>query len=416
MPKEKPQNYRRVIAPDRNSERVWIQGRYWPLPAPVGSPAADAEFARLMAHVAAGTLLEAGRGLTLLEIIEAWKDSSRGPKGRAEHGRAELVIDLLAEQHLETFACDFSAADLLAWQGTVCALRRPDGESLYNVGTVRKIVGIVRKAYSWAAVGGKVSELLAQSLERVPGPAHGEVRRTTKRRAVRPEVLEAVLPFLQRPVADLLRLIAETGARPHEIYPLRPRDVILHGEIALPVSGAVIDLDSIGCWGYLPPNKVEWADKDRVILFDAAAQAILANYLERDTMATCFDPRESYAAAHARQKACRKPHGLGNRKRPSMGKNRRVGSQYGSRAVCKAIERAAAKAGVEKFSPYQIRHRSLQEIRRVHGLDAAQAAAGHSSSATTEQRYAPPSAASRFGSKPPLPAGEHRPSTASAPA
>jgi site-specific recombinase XerD len=50
----------------------------------------------------------------------------------------------------------------------------------------------------------------------------------------------------------------------------------------------------------------------------------------------------------------------------------------------KAITRACKKAGVEKWTPNQLRHAGATEIRSKFGLEYAQASLGHSNINTTE--------------------------------
>ena len=54
-------------------------------------------------------------------------------------------------------------------------------------------------------------------------------------------------------------------------------------------------------------------------------------------------------------------------------------------------ERARRRAGVPHWTPNQLRHTALTELRERFGADVAQAVAGHRSAKTTEI-YASPSA------------------------
>jgi len=73
------------------------------------------------------------------------------------------------------------------------------------------------------------------------------------------------------------------------------------------------------------------------------------------------------------------------------GRNRRKkfpkkspGAQYSIGSYAGAIETACKKAGVERWTPNQLRHLSLSLSRSKSGLDAAQALAGHKNACTTE--------------------------------
>ncbi len=66
-----------------------------------------------------------------------------------------------------------------------------------------------------------------------------------------------------------------------------------------------------------------------------------------------------------------------NRKRPPR-------DSYDTNTYAKAVKRGCEKAGVEPWSPNQLRHAKATELRREFGIEAAQVTLGHSSPRTTE--------------------------------
>ena len=53
-------------------------------------------------------------------------------------------------------------------------------------------------------------------------------------------------------------------------------------------------------------------------------------------------------------------------------------------AYCRAITRACEKAGIERWTPHWLRHTFCTRIREQHGIEAAQALAGHTTSEMTD--------------------------------
>jgi integrase len=120
--------------------------------------------------------------------------------------------------------------------------------------------------------------------------------------------------------------------------------------------GDQIDQDE-NVWIYSPSgHKTEHLGKDRVIYLGPAAQEILKPYMRKGILF------------------------------PSVGRGRNS-SYRGTMTVSgyrKAIRVACQAVGVSVWKPNQLRHTALTEIRREHGLEAAQVIAGHSSADTTE--------------------------------
>ena len=52
-------------------------------------------------------------------------------------------------------------------------------------------------------------------------------------------------------------------------------------------------------------------------------------------------------------------------------------------AYCRAVTRACERADIERWSPHWLRHTFCTRIRVAHGIEAAQALAGHSTSEMT---------------------------------
>ncbi len=164
-----------------------------------------------------------------------------------------------------------------------------------------------------------------------------EARETDPVGPVSDEDVEATLPHLQEPYRTMCRVMLLSGARPGEIMMLTPAEV--------DTSGAV--------WLYRPKgHKSQHKSKRRVIPFGPQAQLLLAPIWP----------------ARADQLVFRNSRG-----------HRVTRGRFGE-----AIVQACRKAGIEPWSPNQLRHSAATKIRAAYDLESAQLILGHSSASTTE--------------------------------
>jgi integrase len=185
------------------------------------------------------------------------------------------------------------------------------------------------------------------------------------------DVVDAMLPHLTQVVADMVRFERATGARPSEVCILRPLDVERSGEV----------------WEYRPSShKTEHRGRERVVYIGPRAQAVLRPYLLRPADAYCFSPAEAVKQHRARRRASRKskptPSQL-RRKRKAKPK-RAPGERYTKDSYRVAVQRACRRAGVEVWSPNQLRHSAGTQARAVFGLEGAQVMLGHAKADVTQ--------------------------------
>jgi integrase len=141
-----------------------------------------------------------------------------------------------------------------------------------------------------------------------------------------------------------------TGMRPGEVRILRP-----------------CDLDRSTCpWVYLPPkHKGQHLGRSRKVLIGPQARAILAPILARRDPGTWV-----FGTAGTK------------------GGGKRTG-YYRRDAYTRAVARACQRAGVEHWSPLQLRHTAATLFRSKDGLEASQVLLGHARADVT-QIYAEP--------------------------
>jgi integrase len=63
---------------------------------------------------------------------------------------------------------------------------------------------------------------------------------------------------------------------------------------------------------------------------------------------------------------------------------RRPGERYTRQSYARAIARACGNAGVERWSPNQLRHSRGTEIRKLYGVEGAQVVLGHAKADVTQ--------------------------------
>lgn len=243
--------------------------------------------------------------------------------------------------------------------------------------TVNNSVTRIRRAFKWAAAEELIPASVPTALATVPGLRAG---RTSAREPkpvmpVAEDVVKATLAKLPEVVADMARLQRFTGMRPGEVIDLRPCDVDRSGDV----------------WTYRPrSHKTQHHGRERVVYLGPKAQAILLRYLARDAESCCFQPADSESKRRSLAHAMRTtPLSCGNKPgvKTSSNPSRPASEKYDTSSYNRAIRRACEKAGVEAWTPNQLRHTAATEIRARFGLESAQTVLGHTTANMTE-RYA----------------------------
>ncbi len=287
-----------------------------------------------------------------------------------ETDRVSSSLRELLKLYGDTEARDFGLAELKAVRGAMIAadLCRKN---------VNDRIGRIVRAFGWA-----VEEL------RVPAAVYGELRSLRRLKRGRSEAretepirpvpwaaVEAMLSHTSAPVRDMVLLMWWCGARVGEVVRMRVRDIDrTHGDV----------------WAFRPDrHKGSFRDKERVIGLGPRCISVLRPYLVTRVPplapdAFVFRPAEATEAQVARHPR-RRLYRLGDKRRVTIKvkSKRPPGAFYTVDAVRRAITRACKRAGVEPWSPLQLRHSAATRLRAEAGLEAARLALGHSDSATT---------------------------------
>lgn len=210
-----------------------------------------------------------------------------------------------------------------------------------------------------------------------------QVRELPKRSPVPPGDLERTLAHLNPVARDAVKLLALTGARPGELCRWTPADVIRGGKVQVS-AGSWAELG--GCWCvWLAKHKTaREGGSGRYILLSPAAIEVIRPYLERPADAPLFSPAEGEAARRAVLRAARKtPVQPSQVDRSKAEPAKAPGDHYTPASLTQAIQYAAAKAGVPKWSAYQCRHLAITRFASLGDAEAARILAGHSDLGTT---------------------------------
>ena len=187
------------------------------------------------------------------------------------------------------------------------------------------------------------------------------------------ETVDKTLPFLPPVVADMVQIQRLAGLRPQDVFNMRSCDIDRSRDV----------------WLYRPfKHKTKHRGKERALAIGPRAQEILLPYIVRkadNPEAFLFSPKDSVRIQNQEKRERRKSKvqpSQRDRRKPNpkrIPKEQYTKDSY-NRAVCRACERA----GIEQWSPNQLRHSAGTEIRDKYGLEYAQAVLGHTNAKTTE--------------------------------
>jgi len=186
--------------------------------------------------------------------------------------------------------------------------------------------------------------------------------------------VKATARHLSPVIRAMIELHVLAGMRVTEVFRMRPCDIEKRPD---------------GVWIYRPfTAKNERHGHDRQIPIVGDNRIVLGRYLDRDPESHCFSPAES-AEWHAEQKRraakCPRKKAYKRKTNPKRRPGERFGDESGS--YRRAIQGACEKAGVERWTPRQLRHTSATLVREALNIEAAQHLLGHSSPSMTA-RYA----------------------------
>lgn len=246
-------------------------------------------------------------------------------------------VKLLLEHSGEMRGSTFGPNALRRFQGHLVATGR------FARTTINAHINRVRRFVKWCQSRELVPRGLSEDLASVPGLRRGKTsaRETSPVTPVPWVYVRATLPFLGPVARSMVTVQYWSGSRPGEICRMRASEIETTGPV----------------WFYRPRHhKTGHRGHGLTKALPTPAQAALQTFLEADGDGPLF----------------RTVHG-----------NAWKSDSYGA-AVTRAVRKAqAAHVPVPHWTPHQLRHSILTEIRDRFGVEAAQAWAGHARPDTT---------------------------------
>jgi len=254
---------------------------------------------------------------------------------------------------------------------------------------INKRIGRIKRAFKWGVAEELIEPSVYHGLQALAGLRYGrtDARETEPIQPVADRDVDAILPFLSPQTRAMVEVQRLTGMRPGEVVLMRSADID-RGE---------------SVWVYEPStHKNRWRGHRRLIPLGPKAQVILRHFLDRDPNAFLFSPKEAgtwrieqRVAKAGRNRKTRifpcevRSREIRKQRRQKRARRRPPRERYDVDSYRRAIEygiERARKAGiaVEDWCPAQIRHTKATELRKQHGLEAAQVVLGHARADVTQ--------------------------------
>ena len=256
--------------------------------------------------------------------------------------------------------------------------------------SVNKHISRIKRMYRWASENEVLPATAYHAVACVAGLRYGrsEAKESEPIRPVADGTVDATIRHMTKTTAAMVQFQRLTGARAGEVCILRSGDLDTTGKV----------------WTYTPSrHKTQHFGRPRVIFVGPKAQEILKPFLRTDLQAYVFSPAKADRERRDRQHAERvTPLSCGNKPGSNVKRSpkKTPGDRYEVNAYNRAIANACRKAFAapdglsdEKrkewdlahhWSSHQLRHSFATDVRKNHGLEAAQVTLGHASANITE--------------------------------
>lgn len=349
------------------------------LPGRYGSKGSKDAFSKFQLELAAcpAGVIDGADGLSVAEAMAAFVEHARRyyrtPDGlqTSEYGEVLWSVRHVREMYGLTPAAEFGPLALRAVREKMIAAG-------WCRTLINKRIDRVKRAFKWACSMQLVTAAVYHGLQTVAGLRSGRTaaRETEPVRPVDPAVVDATLPHLGRHLRAMVELQRLTGMRPGEVCRLRLADVDRSGEL----------------WVYRPPqHKTAHHGKDRAVLIGPKGRKVLEEFIAGgrvvDPSGPLFSPRRAREERFAAMRESRKskvPPSQVNRKKASPDPKKTPAAAYTAGTYAHAVKAAAKKAGTPHWHPNQLRHLYASEVRKNHGLEAAQVLLGHARADVTQ--------------------------------
>lgn len=228
--------------------------------------------------------------------------------------------------------------------------------------TINGRIRRIKQVFEWGVSEEMLSVGVSRALQTVHGLRIGKTaaRAPQPKGAVSVEAVDAIKPYVTKPVWSMIQFMLFTGCRPSEAVVMKWSEINTANAV----------------WTYCPKHhKTAHKGKNRVIVIGPQGQQVLNGIREMSRSDFVFDPQVGF------EEYVRKAYG-------DKAKARKVGDCYTKHGLNTAVRNACDKAGIPRWSPGQLRKTRATQARRDGDLETAQQILGHSSKQTTERHYA----------------------------
>ena len=324
----------------------------------------------------------------LLEMICAFIEEFRARPVRSDSDLNTylLLMRRIAELFPDYLTDDFRVRDLERLRDSFQSqgFDRRGEHREYTRTYLNKLVNRTKSIFAWGVSKDYVSAETAARLKYLQPLRKG---RTTapeprERHSVTDSDFSAVSNFLPPYYQDIVELLRITGMRPSELTNMRVGNIDQTPESKI--------------WKYSPEHhKTESSGAARIISLGKRAQTVLAPHLKnRKPEEFVFTPARAMESLWAEKRDLWKSplqpsqvrRGKERAKRRTEKYNPQLKPETIGRMVRKACEKAIENGTLKQaWTPYELRHTAITEIRIKYGAEAAQHFAGHSNLNT--QKY-----------------------------
>ena len=356
-----------------------------------GSAEAQAAYDRFLIEWAKGggaaPLPRYSDGVLLVELVNSFLDDYKARPVRSETDLYSYIQigDRLSELFPDYLADDFRVRDLELFRDSFkrTGFLRRGKKVEYSRTYLNKITNRVKAIFRWGVSKDLIAAETAQRLNYlVPlRQGHTDAPETRSRHFITDKDFHSVRAVLASYYADIVDILRLTAMRPSELCNMRVKDIDRSGSV----------------WEYRPEHhKTEHRGNQRLIPLGKRAQKILRKHLDdREPGEYVFTPKRAMLSKWKDLRESRKSkltpsQDKRDKTRTAAEKTKRFSDRitpYTLSKIVKAACQRAIEAGKlsQPWTPYELRHTAITEVREKFGAEAAQHFAGHSNLDT--QKY-----------------------------
>jgi len=350
-----------------------------------GSPESKVAYSRFVAELQVNPtvlLMPGEKCVTVRELAAAFLDHAKANTDSGSYSfNRIIVLDFLEKLYGDDTPVDsFKPRDLKLVREEIVRSRR------FCRRIVNRCTSNVVAIFAWGVENELVPETVWRALKTVKSLRKGDVGTfdNEEREPVPDVVIRRTLPFMPPTLRAMVQLQRILGMRPNEIFKMR-----------------VGDIDKTrgnGLWYYVPGSYKTSQFVGKIVFpLGKPEQELIAPYLEgKASEAAVFSPRTAMAERNAERRANRKTkispsHTAKAEARAA--KPSPYSEFYNRDSYRQAIEHAIEKGNkvlpdgekIPHWFPYLLRNSGVTAIELEHGLDKAQAQAGHTSADMTKR-------------------------------